>query len=82
MNAVDVVQEIVEITVDSGSAKSVWPIRKKDVARTKTTKTVRLVAASGGPIHVEGDARLDLVRDGKKCSTKFLDAVVVNRWHP
>ena len=29
------VQEIVEITVDSGAAKSVWPIRKKGVARTE-----------------------------------------------
>ena len=28
VNAVDVVQEIVEITVDSGAARSVWPIRK------------------------------------------------------
>ena len=27
MNAVDVMQEIVEIPVDSGAAKSVWPIR-------------------------------------------------------
>ena len=64
MNAVNVVQEIVEITVDSGAAKFAWPIRKKGVARTKATKTVRLAAASGCPIHVEGDARLELVRDG------------------
>ena len=26
LNAVDVVQEIVEITVDAGAAKNVWPI--------------------------------------------------------
>ena len=38
MNAVDVVQEIVEITVASGDAKGVWPIRKKGVARTEATK--------------------------------------------
>ena len=50
MNAIDVVQEIIEITVDSGAAKSVWPIRKK-------TKTVRLAAASGSLIRADGDAR-------------------------
>ena len=66
MNAVDVVQEIVEITVDSGAAKSVRPIRMKGVARPNATKTVRLAAASGSPIHVEGDVRLEFVREGKK----------------
>ena len=34
MNAVDVVQEVVEITVDLGAANNVWPIRKKGVTRT------------------------------------------------
>ena len=34
-SAVDVVQEIVEIIVDSGVANSVWPNRKKGVTRTK-----------------------------------------------
>ena len=37
-----VLQEIVESTVDSGSATGVWPIRKKRVARTKSTKTLRI----------------------------------------
>ena len=41
VNAVDVVHEIVEITVDKGAAKSVWPILKNSVTRTKaTTNTV------------------------------------------
>ena len=57
MNAVDVVQEIVEISVDAGAAESAWPIRRKRVTRTKATKTVRLAAATSSPIHVEGDAR-------------------------
>ena len=35
VNAVDAVQEIVEITIDSGAAKSAWPIREKGVGRTK-----------------------------------------------
>ena len=38
------------------------------------TKTARLAAASGSPIHVEGDATLEFVRDGEKCNMKFLDA--------
>ena len=29
VNAIETVQEVVEITVDSGAAKSVWPSRKK-----------------------------------------------------
>ena len=48
----------------------------KGVARTKATEAVRLAAASGSPIHVEGDARLEFVRDGKTCNLKFLDADV------
>ena len=43
---------------------------------TMATKTVRLAAASGSPIRVEGDARLEFVRGGKKCNIKFLDAGV------
>ena len=73
-NAVDVVQEIVEIIVDSGAANSVCPIRKEGVTRTKVTTTVRLAAARGSPIRVEGDDRLEFVRDGEKCNMKRLDA--------
>ena len=32
------------------------------------------LAANGSPIQVEGDARLELIRDGMECSMKFLDA--------
>ena len=62
--------------MDAGAAKSVWPSRKKGVERTKSTRTVKLAAANGSPIRAEGDARLEFVRDGKKCSVKFLDADV------
>ena len=41
VNAVAVVQEIVEITLDSGAAKSVWSIRNKGATSAKATKTVR-----------------------------------------
>ena len=76
VNAIETVQEVVEITVDSGAVKSVWPSRKKGVERTKSKKAVKLAAASGSPIRVEGDARLEFIRDGMKCSMKFLDADV------
>ena len=59
VNSVDVVQEVVEITVDSGASKSVWPIRMKGVTRTKATKTVRLAAANGSLVYVEGHTRLE-----------------------
>ena len=74
VNAIETVQKVVEITVDSGAAKSVWPSRKKGVERTKSKKAVKLAAANGSPIRVEGDARLEFIRDGMKCSMKFLDA--------
>ena len=76
VNAIETVPEVVEITVDSGAAKSVWPSRKKGVERTKSKKAVKLAAANGSPIRVEGDARLEFIRDGMKCSMKFLDADV------
>ena len=37
---------------------------------------MRQAAASDNPIHVEGDAKLEFVRDGKTCNMKFLDADV------
>ena len=76
MNAVESVQEIVEITVGSGAAKSVWPSRKKGVERTKLTRTEKLEAANGNPIRVEGDGRLEFIRDEINCRMKFLDADV------
>ena len=65
VNEVVVVQEMVEITVDPGAAKSVWLLQQKGVARTKAKKTVRLAAASGSPMHVDGDAILEFVRTSK-----------------
>ena len=37
---------------------------------------MKLAAANGSPIHVQRDARLEFVRDGKHCNMKFLDADV------
>ena len=64
-DAIETVQEVVEIMVDSGVAKSVWPSRKECVERTKSKKAVKLAAANGSPIRVEGIARLEFIRDRK-----------------
>ena len=45
VNAVDVAQEIVEITVGSGAAKRASGRPTEGVTRTKATKTVRLAAS-------------------------------------
>ena len=37
---------------------------------------VKLAAANGSPIHVEGNAELNFQRGGRTCSMKFLDADV------
>ena len=56
-NAIETVQEAVEIPVDSGAAKSIWPNRKKGVERTKSKKALKLAAANG-----------KFIRDGMKCN--------------
>jgi len=69
--------EVVEITVDSGASRSVWPRRKKGVTRAKMVgKKPRLQAANGTHIEVEGEAVLEFEMGGKKCGMKFLDADV------
>ena len=42
----------------------------------KATKSVKLAAASGSLMHVKGDAKLEFVRNGKRCNMMFLDADV------
>ena len=76
VNIVEEVQEIVEITTESGAAKGVWPIRKKEVTMTKSTKSTKLAAVNGSPIRVGADTNLEFVRDGRRCNMKFLDADV------
>ena len=71
------VSEVVEITVDSGASRSVWPRKKKGVTRTKMWgKKPKLQAANGTTIEVEGEAMLEFEMGGKKCGMKFLDADV------
>ena len=73
----DDVGEVVEVTVDSGAGRSVWPKTKGGVTRKKIKgKVPKLVAANGTEIEVAGEAVLEFDRQGKRCSMKFLDADV------
>ena len=76
MNAIVTVQEVVEITVDSGAGQERLAESKERCRENEIEEGGELSAANGSPIRVEGDARLELVRDGMKCSVKFLDADV------
>ena len=70
------VNEVVEVTIDSGAAKSVWPISKNGVTRRKARENIKLMAANGSPIKVEGEAILNFTRGETRCEMKFLDADV------
>ena len=50
VNSFEEVQGLGDITVDSGAVKCVWRIQKKGV--------LKLAAANGSAIWVEGDAKL------------------------
>ena len=71
------IDEVVEVTVDSGAARSVWPRRKKGVRRQKIQgKKPKLAAANGTSIEVDGEALLEFKMSGKRCGMRFLDADV------
>ena len=70
------VAEVVEVTVDSGASRSVWPRKMKGVVRTRGTTQVKLAAANGTPIQVDGEAALHFRRGRRQCAMKFLDADV------
>ena len=68
--------EVVEVTVDSGASRSVWPRKMKGVVRTKGTTKVKLAAANGTPIQVDGEAALHFKQGKRQCAMRFLDADV------
>ena len=67
---------MIEVTVDSGASRSVWPRRMKGVTRTKGNTQVKLAAANGTPIQVDGEAALHFKQGKRRCAMKFLDADV------
>ena len=75
-NGGELVGETVEVTIDSGASKSVWPRKRKGVLRRKGKTGVKLAAANGSPIEVNGEAALHFRREGRKCVMRFLDADV------
>ena len=71
------VNEVVELTVDSGASRSVWPRKKKGVMRTKICGRIpKVQAANRTNIEVEGEAMLEFEMGGKRYGMKFLDADV------
>ena len=70
------VDEVVEVTIDSGASRSVWPKNRKGVVRSKGGEGVKLAAANGSPIEVCGEATLHFQRGRRKCAMRFLDADV------
>ena len=71
-----IVAGVVEVMVDSGASKSVWPVTLGGVARRKRNVGVKLAAANGSPIRVDGDAALRFKTGGRECRMNFLDADV------
>ena len=66
----------VEVIIDSGASRSVWPRGKRGVHRIKKDTGVKLAAANGTTIGVEGVATLNWKKEGKRKSMGFLDADV------
>ena len=57
---VEDINGIVRVTIDSGAARSVWPMRKGGVTRRKIQKAPKLAAANGTMIEVRGEATLGI----------------------
>ena len=66
--------ELVEVTDDSGAGRSVWPKSWKTAGKLKPLKKkVRLVAANGSEIEVLGEKVIDFKgKDGRKCGMHYL----------
>ena len=65
--------KVVEVTVDSGASKSVWPRAMKGVKRNKVERTPRLVAANGTEMQVDGETVLGFKRRGKEVRDEVLE---------
>ena len=73
---VNEVNEVVEVTIDSGASKSVWPRSKGGVRRRCLKHVPKLAAANGTDIEVDGEAVLEFVQGKTNCEMRFLDAEV------
>ena len=78
-NIIKGINEVVEITIDSGAARSVWPMKKKGggvMRRQLIGKVPKLKAANGTDIKVGGEVLLNFEANGKQCGMTFLDTEV------
>jgi len=67
------VNEVIEVTVDSGAGKNVWPKSRKTAGEIEPLKKmIKLVAANGTRIGVHGEKTIQFVKDGRKCGMKYL----------
>ena len=64
-------QEILELTIDSGGAKSVWSSEEVASRGSKSQKLAKLAAASGSAIRADGDAKLEVVRGARTCDVSW-----------
>ena len=62
-----------EITVDSGAGKNVWPRTRKEGGPIKRLdKKIKLMAANGQEMPVDGEKVVKFETDGRKCGMRFL----------
>ena len=71
----EAVNEVVDVTIDSGAGRNVWPKWKKVTGKFMMSlkKKVELVAAKGSPIDVRGEKTIEFqVNDGRRCAMNYL----------
>ena len=62
-----------EITIDSGAGKNVWPNTRKEGGKVRQLeKRIRLSAANGNEMKVEGEKMVRFKADGKECGMNFI----------
>ena len=68
------VNEVVDVTIDSGAGRNVWPKGKKVPGKfMPLKKKVKLVAANGSPIDVHGEKMIEFqVNGGRRCAMNYL----------
>ena len=66
--------EVVDVTIDSGAGRNVWPKGKKVPGKLmQLKKKVKLVAANGSPIDVHGETTIEFqINGGRRCAMNYL----------
>ena len=65
--------ETEEITVDSGAGRNVWPRTRAEGGKVqKLKRAVRLSAANGQEMKVDGEKQVRFESDGRRCGMNFL----------